>query len=207
MRLAQIVSRSAISLLLTTTALVCAQEQREEPKQGQESRPEATKPEKQNDARPQRQEEARPDRQGNDRQNNNAERQNNNDRQNNEQRRAQDNNVRQERNQNENHSNQQEMRSGQQENHGARVSNRRSARIPDDRFHSQFGREHRFRVQRTTVQGDPGFAYGGYSFILVDGWPADWSYSDDCYVDYVDGEYFLFDPLHPGMQVALVVVE
>lgn len=194
MRFAKVASTSALSLLLTTTALVYAQEQREEPKQGQESHPEATKPEKQNDAKPQRQEEAKPDRQINDRQNN-------------EQRRAQDNNVRQDRNQNENHSNQQEMKSGQQESHGARVADRRSAHIPDEKFHSQFGREHRFRVQRTTVQGDPGFAYGGYSFILVDGWPADWSYSDDCYVDYVNGEYFLFDPLHPGMQIALVVVE
>lgn len=194
MRFAKVVSTSALSLLLTTTALVYAQEQREEPKQGQESHPEATKPEKQNDAKPQRQEESKPDRQSNDRQNN-------------EERRAQDNNVRQDRSQNENHSNQQEMKSGQQASHGARVSDRRSARIPDEKFHSQFGREHRFRVQRTTVQGDAGFAYGGYSFILVDGWPADWSYSDDCYVDYVNGEYFLFDPLHPGMQIALVVVE
>jgi hypothetical protein len=57
-----------------------------------------------------------------------------------------------------------------------------------------------------TVQGRPGFQYGGYSFIIVDAWPADWAYTDECYVDYIDGEYFLFDLLHPGVQVALTVV-
>jgi len=83
----------------------------------------------------------------------------------------------------------------------------KSAHIPDERFHSNFGRSHTFTVQRTTVvEGRPGFVYGGYSFVLVDAWPADWSYSDDCYVEYVDGDYFLFNLLHPGVRVALFVV-
>ena len=37
--------------------------------------------------------------------------------------------------------------------------------------------------------------------------PAEWTYDDDCYVDYVDGEYFLFDLRHPGVRIALMVVE
>jgi len=41
---------------------------------------------------------------------------------------------------------------------------------------------------------------------LVDAWPVDWAYTDDCYIDYVDGEYFLFDLLHPGIRVAVFVV-
>jgi hypothetical protein len=57
------------------------------------------------------------------------------------------------------------------------------------------------------VEGAPGFFYGGYSFVLVDAWPAEWAYDDDCYVDYVDGEYFLFDLRHPGVRIALMVVE
>ena len=95
---------------------------------------------------------------------------------------------------------------GQQQGH-ARPSGK-SARIPDDRFHAQFGRGHTFPVRRTTVvEGQQGFVYGGYTFVLVDAWPSDWAYTDDCYVDYVDGDYFLFDLLHPGMRIALFVVE
>ena len=95
--------------------------------------------------------------------------------------------------------------SGQQHMQGRPAG--KSARIPDDRFHSNFGRSHTFTVQRTTVvEGRPGFAYGGYSFVLVDAWPADWAYSDDCYVDYIDGDYFLFNLLHPGVRIALFVV-
>ena len=56
------------------------------------------------------------------------------------------------------------------------------------------------------VRGQPHFQYGGYNFELVDAWPADWAYTDDCYIDYIDGEYFLFDLLHPGVRIALFVV-
>ena len=83
----------------------------------------------------------------------------------------------------------------------------KSGHIPDDRFRSNFGRSHTFVVQRTTVvEGQPGFVYGGYSFVFVDPWPSDWAYTDDCYVDYIDGDYFLFDLLHPGVRIALFVV-
>jgi hypothetical protein len=58
----------------------------------------------------------------------------------------------------------------------------------------------------TVVEGQPRFQYSGYWFALVDAWPADWAYTDDCYIDYVDGEYFLFDLLHPGIRVAVFVV-
>ncbi len=83
----------------------------------------------------------------------------------------------------------------------------KSAHIPEDKFRANFGRSHTFVIQRpVVVEGRPGFVYGGYSFVLVDAWPADWAYTDDCYVDYIDGEYFLFDLLHPGMRIALFVV-
>ena len=78
--------------------------------------------------------------------------------------------------------------------------------IPDDKFRSSFGKQHTFHPSRpTVVNGQPTFVYGGYSFVMVDPWPAEWAYSDDCYIDYVDGEYFLFDVLHPGMRIALFV--
>ena len=99
-----------------------------------------------------------------------------------------------------------EMKPAQQEGHAGPA--RKSAHIPDEKFHAQFGREHHFAVRRPVmVEGAPGFFYGGYSFVLVDAWPAEWAYDDDCYVDYVDGEYFLFDLRHPGVRIALMVVE
>jgi len=30
--------------------------------------------------------------------------------------------------------------------------------------------------------------------------------TDDCYIDYIDGEYVLIDLSHPGMQIALEIV-
>jgi hypothetical protein len=95
--------------------------------------------------------------------------------------------------------------SGRDEGHGRPAT--KSAHIPDEKFHAQFGRGHTLRVQRpVTVEGGPGFFYGGYSFLLVDAWPGDWAYTDDCYVDYIDGEYFLFDMRHPGVRIAVTVV-
>jgi hypothetical protein len=84
----------------------------------------------------------------------------------------------------------------------------RGRRIPDDQFRSHFGREHRFHVQRAQIVNvsQPVVVYGGYSFQLVDPWPAEWSYDDDCYIEDVDGEYFLYDVLHPGMRIAVFVV-
>jgi hypothetical protein len=82
-----------------------------------------------------------------------------------------------------------------------------NGRIPDDRFRAQFGREHHFPMQRPeVVEGRPRFQYGGYSFVLVDAWPPQWAYTDDCYIDNVDGEYFLFDLRHPEVRLALMVV-
>ncbi len=82
----------------------------------------------------------------------------------------------------------------------------KGSHIPDDKFRAHFGRSHTFTAKTVIVQGQPQFQYGGYSFQLVDVWPADWVYTDECYIDYIDGEYFLFDLLHPGVRVAVFVV-
>ena len=82
----------------------------------------------------------------------------------------------------------------------------KGTRIPDDKFREHFGREHTVVIKRPViVEGQPRFQYGGYWFVISDPWPAEWAYTDQCYIDYVDGEYFLFDLLHPGVRVALVV--
>ena len=80
------------------------------------------------------------------------------------------------------------------------------ARIPEERFRASYGRQHVFHVNRVTVvEGTPRFVYGGYTFVLVEPWPVGWAYTDDCYIDDVDGEYFLFDLLHPGVRIAINV--
>jgi hypothetical protein len=82
-----------------------------------------------------------------------------------------------------------------------------SQRIPEEKFRASFGREHHFRVsQPVIVQGRPRIQYSGYWFEFVDTWPVGWSYSDDCYIDYIDGQYFLINVLHPEVRLALIVV-
>lgn len=96
---------------------------------------------------------------------------------------------------------------GKEEKQMSASSGKRGGHIPDDKFRSHFGRQHTFVINRPViVENRPRFQYGGYWFEFVDAWPADWSYSDNCYIDYVDDAYYLFDPLHPGIRIALFVV-
>lgn len=96
---------------------------------------------------------------------------------------------------------------GQEQPGGRRDEGQR--RIEDSEFREHFGREHRFAPGRLReYQGRPSFGYGGYTFELVDGWPEGWSYDDDdCYVDYMDGSYWLFNDRHPGVRVALILID
>jgi hypothetical protein len=83
----------------------------------------------------------------------------------------------------------------------------KGGRIPDDKFRASFGRQHTFVISRPViVENRPRFQSGGFWFEIIDLWPADWAYTDDCYIDFIDGEYFLFDVLHPGVRVAVFVV-
>lgn len=85
----------------------------------------------------------------------------------------------------------------------------RGKHIPDDKFRQHFGRQHTFHVQRTQIVNvsQPVVVYGGYNFQLVDAWPVGWGYDDDCYIDYVDDGYYLFDVMHPGVRIAVFVAE
>jgi len=183
---------SAMCLLIAPA--LYAQEPADEPKppKHEEARPEpnrdATPAARQNEAQPSRQEprqdEARPPKQQNER-NPNSE------------------NARPEREQN---------KPGRQQNGQAQPNSHarpagKSAHIPDDKFRASFGRQHTFVISRPVViEGQPRFQYSGYWFEIVDPWPADWAYTDDVYVDYIDGDYFLFDLLHPGARVVVFVV-
>jgi hypothetical protein len=101
----------------------------------------------------------------------------------------------------------QEAKARQQSHQELRLSARGSGRIPEERFHSNFGREHNFRMQEPVlVGGYSRFQYGGYWFGFVEPWPAGWYYTDDVYIDYVDGEYYMYDPYYPGTRFAISVV-
>jgi hypothetical protein len=64
-----------------------------------------------------------------------------------------------------------------------------------------------FHIDRPyTVGGYSRFQYGGSWFGLYDPWPVGWYYTDDVYVDYVDGQYFLYDTVHPDARVSINVV-
>jgi len=94
-----------------------------------------------------------------------------------------------------------------QEKHDQEQHNQQTRRIDDAHFREHFGRNHHFAVHHVTmVGGRPHFAYGGYNFEIVQAWPAGWAYSDPCYIDYVDGTYFLYDLDHPGIQLELIVL-
>jgi len=76
--------------------------------------------------------------------------------------------------------------------------------ISEARFHSSFGRDHTFHVNRAEFAGGAGrFQYGGYWFNILDPWPAGWLYTDNVYVDYLNGGYFLCDPYHPGVYISI----
>ena len=88
-----------------------------------------------------------------------------------------------------------------------RLSARASVRIPEEHFRANFGEGHRFVIsQPVMVGGYSRFQYSGFWFGFVEPWPEGWYYSDDVYVDYVDGDYFLFNPFYPGVRVAIVFV-
>jgi len=85
-------------------------------------------------------------------------------------------------------------------------------RIPDDRFHGRFGRDHRFRIYSlplVVVGGYPRFQYGGYWIGLIDPWPEywsdDWYENDDVYIDYTDDGYYLFNRRYPGDRLSVIV--
>ncbi len=94
-----------------------------------------------------------------------------------------------------------------QEEHHDEHERREVKRIDDEHFRAHFGHDHHFAIKHITIVGGrPHFAYGGYNFEIVDTWPHGWSYNDNCYIDFVDGGYFLFDLRHPGVRIAIAVI-
>jgi hypothetical protein len=175
-----------LGLLLSVGVTASAQDarppQQEEPKQDEARPPKEQAPAKAEDAKPAKNEKQ------NDEMKNNEMKQNDQMKSGKEENRPQDN----------------DNKGG---NHATRAAGAQGQKIPDDKFRSHFGRQHTFKVQKTViVEGQPRFQYGGYWFALANPWPGDWAYSDDCYIDYIDGDYVLIDLLHPGVQIPVIVV-
>ena len=85
-------------------------------------------------------------------------------------------------------------------------------RIPKDRYHGHFGRNHFFRIYSLPMQiygGFPRFQYNGYWFCMLDPWPESWSEgwyeNDDVYVIYSNDGYYLYNRSHPGVGIAISV--
>jgi hypothetical protein len=99
-----------------------------------------------------------------------------------------------------------EVRQEERHEHGEKREEQ-VRRIQDDHFRAHFGREHHFAIRHVTmVEGRPHFAYGGYNFEIAQPWPAGWAYTDNTYIDFVDGGYYLFNLRHPGVRVAVTVL-
>ena len=95
----------------------------------------------------------------------------------------------------------------QREQPALRLSARGEGRIPEDRFRANFGEGHRFVIREPVmVGGYSRFQYGGFWFGFVNPWPVDWYYSDDVYVDYIDGGYYLCNAYYPGERISISVV-
>jgi len=85
-------------------------------------------------------------------------------------------------------------------------------RVPEERFRGYWGRNHYFRIYGLPmifVGGYPRFRYDGYWVTFIDPWPGDWPANwyetDDVYIDYVNDGYYLFDPMHPGIPIAVTI--
>ena len=82
--------------------------------------------------------------------------------------------------------------------------------VPQSSFSLYFGSGHFFRLgeQPVMYMGYPQFEYRGYSFLMVDPYPENWSdnwyNSDDVYIDYDNG-YYLHDRSYPDVRLAITV--
>jgi hypothetical protein len=197
MRALRFLNLAILSVLVGSAALVYAQDekqQEEKPARQEEAKPQP----KQDEAKPPRQEEAKPSRQ--DKQ---LEKQ--------DQKRGQEQSQQQAKPEKQERPEMQGDRNRQGQDHPeARGDHARPAgkggHIPDDKFRAQFGREHHFNARSVIVRGQPRFQYSGYTFEIIDAWPAEWADSDDYYIEYVDGDYYLIDLLHPDIRLAVFVV-
>ncbi len=78
-------------------------------------------------------------------------------------------------------------------------------RISNERYAAHFGSGHRFHVSRGDYEHRR-FQYGGYAFGFIDPWPIGWGYSDDVYVEYSDGGYYMYNRVQPGVRISINIL-
>ena len=213
MRRTTIIGPTALLLLLAVTAPAYARQDQQEHKGKQDQQAKPEKQQQDKSARPEQQQHAQQQNQNKQQQQQHAQQQNQNKQQ---QQRAQQQSQNKQQQQAREQQGQQRQQHAQrtpdeerrqQAEPALRLSARGEGRIPDDRFRSKFGREHEFRIgSPRLVGGYSRFQYGGYWFGFVEPWPVDWYYTDDVYVDYIDGGYYLCNPSYPGTRISINVV-
>jgi flagellar motor protein MotB len=200
-------SASALFLLLgLAVPAIALQEKQEEnakpPKQEQPAKPEKqeqAKPEKQAQAQPEKQEQPKPEKQAQAKPQQQQKQQ--------QQPKAQQQPKQQSASSHAAPQRTQQATAKQHAQPALHLSARGTGRIPDDHFRSSFGSGHNFHMGNPVIVGGYSrFQYGGYWFGFVDPWPADWYYTDDFYIDYVDGGYYMYNPYYPGARFAITVV-
>ena len=83
--------------------------------------------------------------------------------------------------------------------------------IPSATYRNTFGERHVFRLGTCPqiYHGYPRFRHGGYWFLIVDPWPEfwvdDWYAWDDVFIVWDLDGYYLVNPRHPGVRLALMV--
>jgi len=78
-------------------------------------------------------------------------------------------------------------------------------RISDEHYRASFGSRHNFHVNRGDYDHRR-FSYGGYSFGFIEPWPESWYYTDNVYVVYEEGGYYMYDAIHPGMRISVNIL-
>ena len=109
--------------------------------------------------------------------------------------------------QDEHHDEKRDEHARQEERHDEARHDEHARRIDDAHFRAHFGHDHHFAIKHVEIVGGrPHFGYGGYNFEIVDAWPHGWSYNDNCYIDFVDGGYYLFNLRHPGVRISVGIL-
>ncbi len=205
MKLKYIMGATALSLILAGTAYPQQEQEKEKPQQEEQKpgeKPKTQQKQEQPSAKQQQQD------QKNEKQEKQSARQNEQQKsdQNNKQRQDQERQLTKQQQEDQKQQQRQQESVAKQQRTDEQRNDQRSGgghgRIPDDRFRTSFGREHHFRVGHIDSRR---FQYGGYWFTFNDTWPGEWAYTDDFYIDYIDGQYYLIDLTHPGVQLLLVV--
>src|SRR6202167_3854797 len=99
------------------------------------------------------------------------------------------------------HVKQQDQQSAQHSRTDGERTGGSHGRISDEHYRASFGSGHNFHVNRGDYDHHR-FICGGYSFGFIDAWPDSWYYTDNVYVVYEGGGYYMYDAIHPGIRIS-----